>query len=105
MRNQTEDAMPLFICMINWTEKGIHSVKDSPKRAKAARELAKKVGVNMKELYLTSGDSDLLVILETANGDNVAKFALAIGAQGYVRTRTFRAWPEAEYQKLIAELP
>lgn len=97
--------MPLFICMINWTEQGIRNVKDSPKRAKAARELAKKVGVEMKELYLTSGNSDLLCILDTPNGDNVAKFAMAIGAQGSVRTRTFRAWPEAEYQKLIAELP
>jgi uncharacterized protein with GYD domain len=104
VRNQTEDNM-LFICMINWTEQGIRSVKDSPKRAKAARDLAKKLGVEMKELYLTSGDSDLMVILEAANGDNVAKFAMAIGAQGSVRTRTFRAWTESEYQKLISELP
>lgn len=95
----------LFVCMINWTEQGIRSVKDSPKRAKAARELAKKVGVEMKELYLTSGDCDLLVFLETANGDNVAKFAMAVGSQGAVRTRTVRAWSEAEYQKLVSELP
>ena len=95
----------LFICTINWTEQGIHAIKDSPKRSKAARELAKKMGVELKELYLTSGDSDLLVILEAANGDNVAKFAMAIGAQGSVRTRTVRAWTEAEYQKLISELP
>jgi uncharacterized protein with GYD domain len=95
----------LFICMVNWTDQGIRGVKDSPKRAKAARELAKKVGVDMKELYLTSGDADLLVVLEAANGDSVAKFAMAIGSQGSVRTRTFRAWTETEYQKLISELP
>jgi len=95
----------LFVCMINWTEKGIAGIKDSPKRAKAARALAKKLGVEMKEMYLTSGDSDLMVMLEAANGDAVAKFALAVGSQGSVRTRTFRAWTEAEYQKLIAELP
>jgi uncharacterized protein with GYD domain len=104
MRNQTEDHM-LFICMINWTEQGIRAVKDSPKRSKAAKELAKKLGVEIKEVYLTSGDSDLLIILEAANGDAVAKFAMAIGALGSVRTRTFRAWTEPEYQKLIAELP
>lgn len=95
----------LFVCMINWTDQGIRAVKDSPKRAKAAREMAKKVGVEMKELYLTSGDSDLLVFLEASNGDNVAKFAMAAGSLGSVRTRTFRAWTEAEYQKLISELP
>jgi len=95
----------LFICMINWTEQGIRAIKDSPKRTKAAKELAGKLGVEIKQLYLTSGDSDLLVILEAANGDAVAKFALAVGAQGSVRTRTFRAWSETEYQKLVAELP
>jgi hypothetical protein len=52
--------MPMFMCLLNWTEQGIRSVKEAPKRAKAAQELAKKVGVDIKEVYLTSGDSDLL---------------------------------------------
>jgi uncharacterized protein with GYD domain len=97
--------MPKFMCLLNWTEQGIRSIKEAPKRAKAAQELAKKVGVEIKEVYLTTGDSDLLVILDTPSGDNVAKFALAIGALGNVRTRTARIWPQAEYQKMISELP
>jgi uncharacterized protein with GYD domain len=100
-----EDRMPMFMCTLNWTEQGIRAIKDAPKRAKAARDLAKKVGVEIKEVYLTSGDSDLLVILDTPNGDNAAKFALALGSHGNVRTRTARIWPQAEYQKLISELP
>jgi uncharacterized protein with GYD domain len=97
--------MPMFILSLNWTDQGIRSVKESPKRAQAARELAKKVGVDIKEVYLTSGASDLVVIVDTPNGDNVAKFALALGSQGNVRTRTARAWPESEFKKLISELP
>jgi len=97
--------MPMFICSLNWTDQGIRSVKDAPKRAQAARDLAKKVGVEIKEVYMTSGDNDLLVIVDTPNGDNVAKFALALGSQGNVRTRTVRAWPQSEFQKLISELP
>jgi uncharacterized protein with GYD domain len=95
----------LFICTLNWTDQGIRSVKESPKRAQAARDLAKKLGVEIKEVYLTSGDSDLLLILDTPNGDNVAKFALALSSLGNVRSRTARAWPQAEFQKLISELP
>ena len=95
----------LFICSVNWTDQGIRNVKDAPKRAQAARDLAKKVGVDMKELYLTSGDTDMVVMLDAPNGDNVAKFAMAIGAMGNVRTRTARAWTQAEMQKLISELP
>jgi len=97
--------MPMFIMSLGWTDQGIRAVKDFPKRSKAARDLAKKVGVEIKEVYLTSGDSDLLLIVDTPNGDNVAKFALALGALGNVRSRTARAWPETEFQKLISELP
>ena len=100
-----EAAVPMFICTLNWTDQGIRGVKESPKRAQAARELAKKMGVEIKEVYLTSGESDLLLILDTPNGDNVAKFAMALGSLGNVRSRTARAWPQAEYQKLISELP
>jgi uncharacterized protein with GYD domain len=99
-----EDFMP-FIMSLNWTDQGIRAVKDAPKRSKAAKDLAKKVGVEIKQVYLTSGDNDLLLILDTPNGDNVAKFAMALGSSGNVRSRTSRAWPEDEFQKLISELP
>jgi uncharacterized protein with GYD domain len=97
--------MPMFVCSLSWTDQGIRTVKDSPKRAAASRELAKKMGVDVKEIYLTSGSDDLLVIVDTPNGDNVAKWALALSSLGFVRTRTARAWPEAEFMKLISELP
>ena len=97
--------MPTFICSLGWTEQGIKSVKDAPKRAKASRALAKKLGVTIKQVYMTTGDDDLLVIVETDKGDNVAKLAMALGMQGNVRTRTVRAWSEAEMEKLISELP
>jgi uncharacterized protein with GYD domain len=97
--------MPMFILSIGFTDQGIRNIKDSPKRAQAARELAKKLGVDIKQIYLTSGDSDLVAIVDTTNGDNVAKFALALGAQGNVRTHTARAWTEAEFAKMVSELP
>jgi uncharacterized protein with GYD domain len=56
-------------------------------------------------VFLTSGDFDLLVISEAPHYDNVAKFVLATGLQGNIRTRTIRAWTEAEMGKLISELP
>jgi uncharacterized protein with GYD domain len=97
--------MPLFILTLNWTDQGIRNVKDAPKRAQASRELAKRCGVDIKHVYLTSGPSDLLLIIDAANGDNVAQFAMALGAQGNVRSRTARAWAEDEFVRLISELP
>jgi uncharacterized protein with GYD domain len=100
-----ENVMPTFMLSMNWTDQGIRGIKDGPKRAQAARDLGKKLGVEIKHLYLTSGDSDLVAFVETQNGDNVAKFALALGSLGNVRTRTARAWSAEEYVKLVAELP
>ena len=43
--------MPTFILTINWTDQGIRAVRDAPKRSQAARELAKKVGVEIKDIF------------------------------------------------------
>jgi len=97
--------MPTFMMTINFTDQGIRTIKDAPKRIQAARDLGKKMGIEIKALYLTAGESDLVVFLDTPNGDNIAKFALALGTLGNVRTRTGRAWTEAEFTKLLSELP
>ena len=46
--------MPTFIITGTWTDQGIRAVKEVPKRAQAARDLAKKLGVDIKQVYLTS---------------------------------------------------
>ena len=73
--------------------------------SEAARDLAKKVGVEIKHLYLTSGESDLVIFVDAPSGDNVAEFALAVSSLGNVRTRTARAWSAEEYRKIVSELP
>ncbi len=97
--------MPTFILSLSWTDQGIRSVKEWPRRGKAARDLAGKFGVDIKQVYVTSGETDVLAIVESANGDNVAKFVVAVAALGNVRTRTARAWTESEFEKLISEVP
>lgn len=97
--------MPTFLVSLSWTDQGVRSLKDAPKRAQAGRELAKKMGAEIKQIYLTTGEADLLAVVEAPNGESVAKLALALSAQGNVRTRISRAWTEPEFQKLIAELP
>ena len=79
-----------------WITYDVDYIADAP---------AKKLGIEIKQTYLTNGPSDLLSIVESASGDNVAKFCMAIGQLGNVRTSTVRGWPEADYAKFISELP
>jgi uncharacterized protein with GYD domain len=94
--------MATFVLTIDWTDQGIRNVKEAPKRSEAAKALAKKVGSKSR---LTSGAHDILVLAEAPLGDHITKFALAVASLGNVRTSTSRAWPEAEWTKLISELP
>jgi uncharacterized protein with GYD domain len=95
----------LFMLSLNFTDQGIRSIKDTSKRIKAARDLAKKLGAEMKQLYLTTGEHDLVVFVEASSGDHIAKFALAVGSLGNIRSRTSRLWTEEEYVKMVSELP
>ncbi len=58
----------------------------------------------MKDLYLTMGGHDLVVMVEAPNDEAVAKFALKIGSLGNVRTTTLKAFTEQEYRNIIETL-
>ena len=61
--------MAINISLVNFTEQGIRNVKDSPKRAQGFRDLAKKHGVSVRDLYWTTGQYDMIAITE---GDDEA---------------------------------
>jgi len=96
--------MATYISLINWTDKGIASVKESPARADAARALAKKLGGDLKHLFMTMGGYDLVAILELPNDEAAARFALMSGAGGSIRTTTLKAFDEASYRKIVGSL-
>lgn len=50
--------MAIYITLNNFTDQGMHNIKDTTKRADTAREMAKKFGITMKELYWTLGGYD-----------------------------------------------
>jgi len=97
--------MPTYISLISYTDQGIRNVKDSPKRLDAARKLLKELGGEMKAFYLTLGTYDIVTVTEAPNDEVVAKFVLALASAGNVRTNTLKAFPEAEYRKIIQGLP
>ena len=97
--------MPTYVSLINYTDQGIRNIKDSPKRLDAAKKLIKDMGGELKAVYLTMGSYDLVTVAEAPNDETVAKFVLTLAAAGNVRTVTMKAFPEAEYRKLVSTLP
>ena len=97
--------MATYIILINYTDQGIRNIKDSPKRLDAAKKMLKTMGGEIKEFYLTMGSYDIAIVAEAPSDDVITKFALASGSLGNIRTTTLKAFPEAEYRKIIAALP
>ena len=97
--------MATYISLVKYTEQGIADIKKSPNRLDEAKKAYKSMGAELKEFYLVTGQYDMVVIAEAPDDETVAKLALMIGSKGAVRTETLRAFPEAEYRKIIASLP
>ena len=96
--------MPTFVIHGNLTDQGIRTIKESPARRAAVKEKFKSMGGEVKALYRTTGQFDVLMILEAPDGETVAKIALWIGMQGNLRTTTSRAFTEDEDAGIIAGL-
>src|SRR2546428_13287659 len=93
--------MSTFVSLINWTEQGIRTVKDSPKRLDAARKTLKEMGGELEAFYMTQGSLDAILIFEAPSDEVAAKFLLQVGSAGDIPTTTLKAHPEADYPKII----
>ncbi|KPK24140.1 MAG: GYD family protein [Nitrospira bacterium SG8_3] len=97
--------MPTYIVLVNMTQKGVESIKESPTRLEAAKAGFKAMGAELKAYYSVMGRYDAVVIAEGPDDETAAKLAFAIGSQGNIRTETLRAFTEDEYLKIISALP
>jgi uncharacterized protein with GYD domain len=95
--------MATYIILANFTDQGMRNVKDTTKRADAVREAAKKFGANMKEIFWTIGQYDMVVTVEAPDDAAVSAFALAVGAQGNIRGQTLRAYSKDEMNGILTK--
>lgn len=96
--------MSTYMLLCNYTDQGVRTIKEVPKRRAAARELGKKLGVDIKVGYLAMGTYDLIIHAEATDDEAMAKFLLSMGALGNVRTTTVKVFSEPEFDKIIAAL-
>ena len=97
--------MATYISLIQYTQQGLATIKESPKRLDAARKAFEQAGVKIKEFYLVMGEYDIVIVAEGPNDEAITKTSLVLASKGNVRTRTSRAFTEPEYRKLIDSLP
>ena len=93
--------MPTYISLINFTDQGIRSFKDSPKRAKAFTVMVEQMGGKVKSLHWTLGTYDLVTVVEAPDDEAFTAASLKVAALGNVRTTTLKAFDEKEIARII----
>jgi uncharacterized protein with GYD domain len=96
--------MTSYIMLAKWTDQGIRNVRESPARVDKTRKLLQEMGGDFRQFFLTMGEYDMVAIYEAPDDAVAARFSLELGALGYIRTETLKAFPEAAYREIVRTL-
>ena len=97
--------MPTYIGLYKLTDQGIKNIKDAPQRIEEAIKAAEAAGGKVLGVYSVLGEYDYASIGEFPNDATVLTLALAMGAEGNVRTTTLKAFTKEEFAEIVKKLP
>jgi uncharacterized protein with GYD domain len=97
-------VMATYVVLSQFTDQGIRTIKNSPQRASQVAEVARSFGCEMKEVYWTMGQYDIVSIVEAPDEQSFAAFGFAIGSAGNIRTQTLRAFSKNELGAILGKL-
>lgn len=90
------------VILIDWTDQGRRSIKDSPDRAEAAKAEAGKLGVQVRDLFYTpGGPHDAAIIIEAEGPEPINKFMANVQSLGNVKMKFVRAFSIEEMRKML----
>ena len=96
--------MATYLLLCNFTDQGIRTIKEAPERRRRAEQRAAQMGCKIVAAFLTIGPYDLAMRVEAPDDETFARFALAMGAQGNLRTTTLKAFPADDFERIISSL-
>src|SRR5262245_54015473 len=83
-----EVDMAYYVILANFTDQGVRTIKESPKRADAFKAMAQKSGVKIHALYWTLGQHDIVTIVEANDDVGATALSLSVTSLGNIRTQT-----------------
>ena len=90
------------VILVDWTDQGRRTIKDSPDRAEASKAEATKLGVQVKDLlYTPGGPHDAAMVIEAEGPEPINKFMANIQSLGNVKMKFVRAFSIEEMRKMV----
>ena len=96
--------MAKYVSLLQFTDQGIRSVKDTLKRAAAATAEAEKMGAKITQAFWTMGAYDLVLLVDAHDAETVSALSLKLGSLGNVKSQTMRAFERAEMERILDKI-
>jgi uncharacterized protein with GYD domain len=96
--------MPTYIILMNWTDQGARTDRETVHRREQADALAEKHGARIEQVYWTMGQYDVVGMLEAPDDESASAFVLELTSAGNLRTSTLRAYDHDQMQAIIQRL-
>jgi uncharacterized protein with GYD domain len=94
--------MPTYVSLLNWTDQGIKSFRQTTERAKDFTKLVEASGGKVRELVWTVGEYDLVSVIDFPDEESSVAALLKLGAAGNIRSNTLRAFSTSEMEGIVA---
>jgi uncharacterized protein with GYD domain len=90
------------VILVDWTDQGRRTIKDSPDRAEASKAEATKLGIQVKELFYTPGGAhDAAIVIEAEGPEPINKFMASVQSLGNVKMKFIRVFSIEEMRKMV----
>ena len=96
--------MSHYVILVNFTEQGAKSIKDTVKRAEAFKAMAAKSGIKVNSLLWTLGQHDVVAAVEANDDIAATALSLSVASLGNVRTQTLKAFDAADMAKILGKM-
>jgi uncharacterized protein with GYD domain len=73
-------------------------------RLENARATFTRLGAELKQIYLSMGSYDYVIIADAPDDETMTRVSLAVSSQGNVRTNSFRVFTEQQALGLVEGL-
>ena len=92
------------VILVDYTDQGRRTMKDSPDRAEASKAEAAKLGVQVRELFYTpGGPHDAAIVIEAEGPEPINKLMYSVQSLGNVKMKFVRAFSIDEMRKMVRD--
>jgi len=90
------------VILVDLTDQGRRAIKDTPDRAEASKAEAKKLGIEVRDLFYTpGGPHDAAIVIEAESPEPINKFMVRVQSLGNVKMKFVRAFSIEEMRKMV----